>query len=63
LTLPARLCWPKAEPEIPNKFGGVSGGGLWHFDVARYPTVGLNRHAFTCLALRSTSYQNQSLVL
>jgi hypothetical protein len=25
-------------PEIPNKFGGVSAGGLWHFDVVRYPT-------------------------
>ncbi len=25
------------QPEIPESFGGVSGGGLWHFDVARYP--------------------------
>lgn len=25
------------QPEIPESFGGLSGGGLWHFDVARYP--------------------------
>jgi hypothetical protein len=26
------------QPEIPKHFGGVSGGGFWHFDVARYPS-------------------------
>jgi hypothetical protein len=25
------------QPELPESFGGVSGGGFWHFDVARYP--------------------------
>jgi len=24
-------------PDLPNSFGGVSGGGLWHFNVIRPP--------------------------